>query len=177
MTCASCSAGVERALEAVPGVHHAVVSLLQQEARVEHSPSVRPDALEEAVQAAGFGCRVLGPESRANVSFLVCPRALPEEMENLAEHERAREFQQAPSEGGAGSSPGEGGRTRERVGRTREVASCEQGRLTIIGSLHMSRFTLQKPGLGEAENVCASNGESFRQEVDEGWVMETFTVI
>eukprot|EP00884_Botryococcus_braunii_P011982 jgi/Botrbrau1/20785/Bobra.0156s0016.1 len=71
MTCASCSAGVERAIETVPGVHHAVVSLLQQEARVEHSPSVSPDALDEAVRAAGFGCRVLGPESRANVSFLV----------------------------------------------------------------------------------------------------------
>lgn len=73
MTCASCSAGVERALEAVPGVQHASVSLLQQEARVEHLPSLSPQTLSDAVQAVGFECRLMGQESHAHVSFLVPP--------------------------------------------------------------------------------------------------------
>jgi hypothetical protein len=38
MTCSACSAAVEAALEAVPGVAHAAVSLLQQEALAEYDP-------------------------------------------------------------------------------------------------------------------------------------------
>jgi copper chaperone CopZ len=71
MTCISCSSGVESALEGVPGVRNVCVSLLQQEARVEHDASVCPETLVQAVQDAGFGCRLLGPEGRANMSMLV----------------------------------------------------------------------------------------------------------
>ncbi len=40
MTCSACSSIVEAALRTVPGVTNAVVSLLQQVARVEHDPAV-----------------------------------------------------------------------------------------------------------------------------------------
>ena len=36
MTCSACSSAVEAALDAVPGVGNAVVSLIQQQARVEY---------------------------------------------------------------------------------------------------------------------------------------------
>ncbi len=36
MTCSACSSAVEAALDAVPGVDNAVVSLIQQQARVEY---------------------------------------------------------------------------------------------------------------------------------------------
>lgn len=43
MTCSACCASVEAALDAVPGVVNAVVSLIQQQARVEYvSAAVTP---------------------------------------------------------------------------------------------------------------------------------------
>ena len=40
MTCSACCAAVESALDALPGVTNAVVSLIQQQARVEYHPNV-----------------------------------------------------------------------------------------------------------------------------------------
>jgi len=40
MTCSACCAAVESALDAVPGVTNAVLSLVQQQARVEYHPNV-----------------------------------------------------------------------------------------------------------------------------------------
>lgn len=52
MTCSACSSAVEAALDAVPGVDNAVVSLIQQQARVEYDTAaatpVRP--LESIIQ-------------------------------------------------------------------------------------------------------------------------------
>ena len=40
MTCSACCAAVESALDGLPGVTNAVVSLIQQQARVEYHPNV-----------------------------------------------------------------------------------------------------------------------------------------
>ncbi len=54
MTCSSCSSAVESALDAVPGVGNAVVSLVQQQARVEYDTTavtpVRPSSTTQASQ-------------------------------------------------------------------------------------------------------------------------------
>ncbi len=54
MTCASCVRRVENALQRVPGVQQAVVNLATEQAEVELSEPVPPDALIEAVQMAGY---------------------------------------------------------------------------------------------------------------------------
>ncbi|KAK9904210.1 hypothetical protein WJX75_006837 [Coccomyxa subellipsoidea] len=61
MTCSSCSSAVETALDAVPGVSNAVVSLIQQQARIEYdTAAVTPEELLEAVEALGFEAKLLG---------------------------------------------------------------------------------------------------------------------
>ena len=40
MTCSACCSAIESAVDASPGVIHAVVSLIQQQARVEYHPNV-----------------------------------------------------------------------------------------------------------------------------------------
>src|SRR5690606_21595174 len=57
MTCASCSARVERALAAVPGVSSAAVNLATERATVQGV--ARPDALLAAVDRAGYDARVV----------------------------------------------------------------------------------------------------------------------
>ena len=54
MHCASCSQSVERALQSVPGVEHATVNLLTEQATVEHDGAVTPSDLFKAVETAGF---------------------------------------------------------------------------------------------------------------------------
>jgi len=54
MHCASCSQSVERALQSVPGVQHATVNLLTEQATIEHDGAVSSSDLIEAVEAAGF---------------------------------------------------------------------------------------------------------------------------
>jgi Cu+-exporting ATPase len=56
MTCASCSARVEKALKKVPGVSEASVNLASEQAAVCFDPSnAPPDRLLEAVEHAGYG--------------------------------------------------------------------------------------------------------------------------
>jgi heavy metal translocating P-type ATPase len=55
MTCASCVARVERALQGVPGVTHASVNLATESAHVEGP--VDPTRLIAAIKAAGYGAR------------------------------------------------------------------------------------------------------------------------
>lgn len=50
MTCSACSTIVEAALRTVPGVTNAVVSLLQQVARVEYDPAVGIEVLPTLAQ-------------------------------------------------------------------------------------------------------------------------------
>jgi len=54
MTCASCVARVEKALNAVPGVQGASVNLATEAATIKVAPSVTMDALAKAVERAGY---------------------------------------------------------------------------------------------------------------------------
>ena len=55
MTCASCSARVERALKKVPGVHDVAVNLATESARIVYAPSEQMEArLRRAVRDAGY---------------------------------------------------------------------------------------------------------------------------
>ena len=47
MTCGSCSTAVEQALSSVTGVSKAVVSLIQQEARVDYQAALTSEARSE----------------------------------------------------------------------------------------------------------------------------------
>jgi Cu+-exporting ATPase len=59
MTCAACSARVERALTAVPGVSEAVVNLMTGAASVAYDPGrVTPAALTAAVRETGYGAEI-----------------------------------------------------------------------------------------------------------------------
>ena len=66
MTCAACSAAVERALRRAPGVIEASVSLATEEATVRWDPAhVDTAALAKVVQRAGYALRV-APEDPLN---------------------------------------------------------------------------------------------------------------
>ncbi len=54
MSCASCVGRVERALRRVPGVLDVAVNLATERARVTVLPGTRPDALRDALHAAGY---------------------------------------------------------------------------------------------------------------------------
>ena len=58
MSCAACSARVEKAVNAVPGVTSCAVSLLTNSMGVEGTAS--PDSIIKAVEAAGYGASVRG---------------------------------------------------------------------------------------------------------------------
>ena len=77
MSCAACSARVEKAVSAVPGVTSCSVSLLTNSMGVEGS--VTPDAVISAVQAAGYGASLKGAaQSVPNIA---------EQEDSLADHE------------------------------------------------------------------------------------------
>ena len=72
MTCSSCSAAVESALAATPGVEHAVVSLVLGHARVAFAPELTsPEALVLAVTEAGFEAHLLGSGDAAEATLEV----------------------------------------------------------------------------------------------------------
>ena len=64
MTCASCTARVEKALERVPGVDRATVNLADESASVETGPdTVTVEDLLHAVEKAGYRASVRRPEA------------------------------------------------------------------------------------------------------------------
>lgn len=66
MTCASCVGRVEKALQALSGVERAEVNLATEQATVSFLPGlVRPLDFVDAVDAAGYGARVLDGEDAA----------------------------------------------------------------------------------------------------------------
>lgn len=81
MSCASCVARVEKALQAVPGVGKASVNLATETARVESARPLPFDTLRAAVEKAGY-------EAGLPADALAAPAA--------AAHETARA---APAEG------------------------------------------------------------------------------
>ena len=62
MTCAACSAHVERAVAAVPGVEEVSVSLLTNSMSVRYEEPAGAQAICTAVSAAGYGA---APEADA----------------------------------------------------------------------------------------------------------------
>ena len=77
MSCAACSARVEKAVSAVPGVASCSVSLLTNSMGVEGSAT--PDAVISAVQAAGYGASLKGAAQSAP--------SIAEQEDALADHE------------------------------------------------------------------------------------------
>lgn len=66
MTCAACSARLERVLNAQPGVETAWVNLARETARIRYRPrETGPDALIAAVAGTGFSGSIIDPEARA----------------------------------------------------------------------------------------------------------------
>ena len=67
MTCAGCSAHVQKALAGAPGVTEANVNLMTSNATVTFEPNVTsPEKLVEAVRATGYGAE-LPDESRSSI--------------------------------------------------------------------------------------------------------------
>src|SRR3954453_14773758 len=66
MTCAACSARVQRALEKQPGVEQANVNLMMKTATVSFDPdAVTPDGLVQAIKATGYGAELASPDQTA----------------------------------------------------------------------------------------------------------------
>ena len=66
MSCAACSARVEKAVSGVPGVTACSVSLLTNSMGVEGTAS--PDAVIRAVEQAGYGASEKGAEKKSGTS-------------------------------------------------------------------------------------------------------------
>lgn len=79
MSCAACSARVEKAVSAVPGVTECAVSLLTNSMSVDGA--VDASAVISAVEAAGYGASVQGAatpaQSRANAEDALADKATP----------------------------------------------------------------------------------------------------
>jgi Cu+-exporting ATPase len=66
MTCAACSARVQRALAKQPGVEDANVNLMMKTATVRFDPSaVTPDRLVDAIRETGYGAQLAAPDQTA----------------------------------------------------------------------------------------------------------------
>lgn len=63
MTCSACTASVTQALELVPSVTEAAVSLLTNEAKVTYSGPLDPQMLVDAVEACGFDAGLVSSSS------------------------------------------------------------------------------------------------------------------
>jgi P-type Cu+ transporter len=66
MTCAACSARVQRALETTPGVETAVVNLMMENAVVAYEDQrVSPDQLVETIRETGYEAELASPDRTA----------------------------------------------------------------------------------------------------------------
>ena len=74
MSCAACSAHVEKAVAAVPGVRSVSVSLLTNSMQVEYEGAERPRAVIAAVQAAGYGAAVAEQSGPVTLEDTETPR-------------------------------------------------------------------------------------------------------
>jgi P-type Cu+ transporter len=84
MTCAACSARVQRALETAPGVESANVNLMMKTATVSFDPSATsPDTLVEAIKATGYGAELASPDQTAFEEQEARDRAQDEEFREL----------------------------------------------------------------------------------------------
>jgi Cu+-exporting ATPase len=70
MTCAACSARVQRSLEQTPGVASASVNLMTGEATVDFDPgAVTPERLVAAIRETGYGAELPRADATAEAAF------------------------------------------------------------------------------------------------------------
>src|SRR5215208_74408 len=66
MTCAACSARVQRTLQKEAGVADASVNLMMKTATVSYDPgAVSPERLVEAIRDTGYGAELASPDQTA----------------------------------------------------------------------------------------------------------------
>ena len=68
MTCAACSAHVEKAVKGVDGVQSVSVNLLMNNMVVAYENQATPQSICQAVEAAGYGAALAGTESKEKAS-------------------------------------------------------------------------------------------------------------
>src|SRR3954471_25027455 len=84
MTCAACSARIQRALEKQPGVAGANVNLMMNTATVSFDPSaVTPHQLVETIRATGYGAQLASPDQSAFEEQEARDRATAEEFRDF----------------------------------------------------------------------------------------------
>ncbi len=69
MTCASCAARIERKLKTVPGVQNAAVNFASQKAYVRTESTPDLDALEAAVEKAGYSAKPYSPQPQPSQTY------------------------------------------------------------------------------------------------------------
>ena len=84
MTCAACSARVQRALEKQPGVADANVNLMMKTATVHFDPGVvSPERLVDTIRETGYGAELASPDQSAFEEQEARDRATAEEFRDL----------------------------------------------------------------------------------------------
>ena len=84
MTCAACSARVQRALQKQPGVADANVNLMMKTATVQFDPAaVSAEHLVEAIRETGYGAQLANPDQTAFEEQEARDRATAEEFRTL----------------------------------------------------------------------------------------------
>ena len=84
MTCAACSARVQRTLEKQPGVTDANVNLMMKTATVNFDPQVvTPDRLVDAIKETGYGAELASPDQTAFDEQEARDRATEEEFRDF----------------------------------------------------------------------------------------------
>src|SRR6476661_1426140 len=84
MTCAACSARVQRALEKQPGVADANVNLMMKTATVQFDPGVvTPERLVDTIKETGYGAELASPDQSAFEEQEARDRATAEEFREL----------------------------------------------------------------------------------------------
>jgi P-type Cu+ transporter len=87
MTCAACSARVQRALGKTAGVHEAAVNLMMKQATVTYDPQViAPAVLLETIQRAGYGATLADAGETAFAEQEARDRAQVDEYRSLRVH-------------------------------------------------------------------------------------------
>jgi len=84
MTCAACSARIQRTLEKQPGVAEANVNLMMKTATVRFDPSaVSPEQLVQTIRETGYGAQLASPDQSAFEEQEARDRATAEEFREL----------------------------------------------------------------------------------------------
>jgi len=84
MTCAACSARIQRALEKQPGVADANVNLMMKTATVRFDPDVvTPERLVDTIRDTGYGAELASPDQTAFEEQEARDRATAEEFRDL----------------------------------------------------------------------------------------------